>query len=253
MRTTLLLFAVALVACDGKDAAGTDTKKTAQAPAKAAPADAKASGEAAPTATKPSEPAAAKPTEPAATPTEPAAMPTAPTDTTATSATAAASGPVLDHTVKLLDGSDKSLADYRGKALLVVNTASECGFTPQYADLQEVYAKYKDRGLEVLAFPSNDFGAQEPGTPEEIRAFVDKKFNVEFEMFDKVVIKGDEKSPLYKTLTEETAEGIKGDVKWNFTKFLVDPQGHVVQRFESPVSPTDPQVTAAIEKVLPKA
>jgi len=244
MRTTLLLFAVALVACDSKDAAGTDTKKTAQA-APAAPADKKAASEAAPTAAKPSEPTA-MPTKPAAaTPTEP--------EVAVASATAVASGPVLDHTVKLLDGSDKSLADYRGKALLVVNTASECGFTPQYADLQEVYAKYKDRGLEVLAFPSNDFGGQEPGTPEQIRAFVDKKFNVEFEMFDKVVIKGDEKSPLYKTLTEETTDGIKGDVKWNFTKFLVDPEGHVVQRFESPVSPTDPQLTAAIEAVLPKA
>jgi glutathione peroxidase len=246
MRTTLLLLAVALVACDGKDAAGTDTKKTAQA-APAAPAAKQAPGESKPSTAKPAEPSTAT-LEPTAV--EPPAV--APAETAVASA-AVASGPVLDQTVKLLDGTDKSLADYRGKALLVVNTASECGFTPQYADLQEVYAKYKDRGLEVLAFPSNDFGGQEPGTPEQIRAFVDKQYSVEFEMFDKVVIKGDEKSPLYKTLTEQTPDGIKGDVKWNFTKFLVDPQGHVVQRFESPVSPTDPQVTAAIEAVLPKA
>jgi len=247
MRTTLLLLAVALVACDGKDASGTDTKKAAQAtPAK--------------TPAKPDEKAPAAKQDPAAkqaAPGLPAVESTAgpapqgvPVDGD-DEAVAAASGPVLDHTVKLLDGKDKSLAEYRGKALLVVNTASECGFTPQYADLQELYAKYKERGLEVLAFPSNDFGGQEPGTPEEIRKFVDSKFDVEFEMFDKVVIKGDDKSPLYKTLTEETPDGIKGDVQWNFTKFLVDPQGHVVQRFESAVSPTDPEVTAAIEKVLP--
>jgi glutathione peroxidase len=246
MRTTLLLLAVALVACDAKDA-GTDAKKTAEAASKA-PAG-KAAAELASVSVKtpkPGEPlAVTKAAEPVAAAAEPvAAAPDTP---------AAASGPVLEHEVKLLDGTAKSLTDYRGKALLVVNTASECGFTPQYADLQEVYAKYKDRGLEVLAFPSNDFGAQEPGTPEQIRAFVDKQYSVEFEMFDKVVTKGDGQAPLYKTLTEETAEGIKGEVKWNFTKFLVDPQGHVVQRFESAVSPSDPQVTAAIEKVLPKA
>nr|WP_323137353.1 glutathione peroxidase [Paraliomyxa miuraensis] len=160
---------------------------------------------------------------------------------------------MVEHTVKLIDGADKSLADYRGRALLVVNTASECGYTPQYADLQELYAKYKERGLEVLAFPSNDFGGQEPGTPDEIRQFVDSKYHVEFEMFDKVAIKGSDKAPLYKTLTEETAEGIRGEVEWNFTKFLVDPEGRVVGRFESGVSPTSPEVVAAVEAVLPKA
>jgi len=105
----------------------------------------------------------------------------------------------------------------------------------------------------VLAFPSNDFGGQEPGTSEQIREFVDSKYSVEFEMFDKVVIKGDDKTPLYKTLTEATADGIKGEVQWNFTKFLVDPEGRVVQRFDSAVEPTDPSVIAAIERVLPKA
>jgi glutathione peroxidase len=243
MRTTLLLLAVALVACDAKDA-GADAKKTAEA----APKTPAGKPAAEPSGVKPAVPAAdAKPDAPIAD-----AKAAEPIAAAPDALAAAPTGPVLDHEVKLLDGTTKSLADYRGKALLLVNTASECGFTPQYADLQEVYAKYKDRGLEVLAFPSNDFGAQEPGTPEQIREFVDKQYSVEFEMFDKVVTKGDDKAPLYKTLTEETPDGIKGEVKWNFTKFLVDPQGRVVQRFESPVSPSDPQVTAAIEKVLPE-
>jgi glutathione peroxidase len=160
---------------------------------------------------------------------------------------------VLDQKVKLLDGSEKSLADYRGKTLLVVNVASACGYTPQYAELQQLYATYKDKGLEVLAFPSNDFGGQEPGSALDIRTFVDKEFSVEFTMFDKVVTKGEGQAPIYKTLTEETGEGIKGEIKWNFTKFLVDPQGRVIQRFEPPVGPLDPQIVAAIEHVLPGA
>jgi glutathione peroxidase len=159
---------------------------------------------------------------------------------------------VLDHEVAMLDGSKKSLADYRGKAVLVVNTASECGYTPQYGDLQEVYTKYKDRGLEVVAFPSNDFGGQEPGGSEEIRTFVDREYSVEFPMFDKVHAKGPDISPVYKTLAQESGDGIRGEVKWNFTKFLVDPEGKVVARFEPPVRPNDPQVLAEIERVLPK-
>jgi glutathione peroxidase len=224
MRTTLLLLAVALVACDAKDA-GADAKKTAEA----------------------------VPTAPTKTETTVKNDPTPTPSIDVVSTPVEPTGPVLDHEVKLLDGTAKSLADYRGKALLVVNTASECGYTPQYADLQALYAKYADRGFEVLAFPSNDFGAQEPGTPEQIREFVDTQYTVEFEMFDKVAITGEAKVPLYKTLTEETPEGIKGEVKWNFTKFLVDPQGRVVQRFESGVSPQDARVIAAIEQVLPKA
>lgn len=157
----------------------------------------------------------------------------------------------LDHEVKLLDGTHKSLADYRGKTLLVVNVASACGYTPQYAELQQLYATYKDKGLEVLAFPSNDFGGQEPGSALDIRTFVDTEYSVEFTMFDKIVTKGDGQAPIYKTLTEETGDGIKGEIKWNFTKFLVDPQGRVIQRFEPPVRPMDPQLVAAIEHVLP--
>lgn len=220
MRPTLLLLALALVACDAKD-------------------------------TKPD---AAKTAADDETPAAKAAEKDGPSDAAAeTPEVAAGPGMVHEHTVKMLDGSERSLADYQGKALLVVNTASECGYTPQYAGLQEVYGKYKDKGLEVLAFPSNDFGGQEPGTNEQIREFVDSKFSVEFDMFDKVVTKGEGQSPLYQTLTEKTGEGIKGEVKWNFTKFLVDTQGNVIARFEPNVDPMDPSVISAIEAALPKA
>lgn len=159
---------------------------------------------------------------------------------------------VLTHEVKLLDGTVTNLDAYKGKALLVVNTASECGYTPQYEDLQTVYKTYRDRGFEVLAFPSNDYGSQEPGGPEEIRKFVDENYSVEFPVFDKVVVKGPDKAPLFKSLTEQADESMKGEVRWNFTKFLIDPTGKVVGRFEPKIKPTDPEVIEAIERVLPK-
>jgi len=162
-------------------------------------------------------------------------------------------GPVLDHTVKTINGEDKSLADFRGKALLVVNTASQCGYTPQYEGLQELYAKYKARGFEVLAFPSNDFGGQEPGSEDEIAGFVDEKYGVQFPMFAKVAVKGEGKVPLFTTITEQTPEGIKGEVKWNFTKFLVDPSGRVVARYESNIDPMDTDLTTQLEAILPSA
>lgn len=164
-----------------------------------------------------------------------------------------ATGVVVDHTVKDIEGNDVNLADYRGKAMLIVNTASECGYTPQYAGLQKLYADYKDKGLVVIGFPSNDFGAQEPGTPEEISSFVDTEYGIEFPMMDKVVVKGESKADLYKDLTENTPEGISGDVPWNFTKFLVDTDGKVVARFEPAVEPDADELKKAIEKVLPKA
>jgi len=196
----------------------------------------------APAASKP-EPARTEPvkTEPAAP-----AAPAAPAPVAQ-----AATGPVLDHEVETLEGKPQKLSDFRGKAVLLVNVASECGFTPQYAQLQELYGRYKDRGLVVLGFPSNDFGGQEPGDAQQIKEFVTSKFAVDFPMMAKVHAKGPEIAPLYKTLTEETAEGIKGDVKWNFTKFLVDPNGQVVARFESNVDPMSPELVAAVEKHLP--
>lgn len=156
-------------------------------------------------------------------------------------------------TVKSLDGKDVPLANYKGKAVLIVNTASECGYTPQYASLQKLYATYKDKGLEVLAFPSNDFGAQEPGDSDQIRTFVDEKYNVEFAMFEKVHATGPEKAPLYEALTEKTGEGVAGDVRWNFTKFLVDPDGKVVARFESKVDPMSEALVSKVQQVLPKS
>lgn len=164
--------------------------------------------------------------------------------------TSTAPSPVIDHEVETLAGEKIQLSSYRGKALLIVNTASQCGLTPQYAGLQELYSKYKDRGFEILAFPCNDFGAQEPGTADEIKGFCSAKFNVTFPLFAKVQAKAP-KSPLYKTLTEDLPAPLAGEIKWNFTKFLVSPDGKVVARFEPMVEPMSPEVTAQIEKVLP--
>ena len=159
---------------------------------------------------------------------------------------------MIDHQVQTLQGETISLSKYRGSVLLVVNTASECGFTPQYAGLEKVYEKYKDRGLVIVGFPSNDFGQQEPGSAQEIATFCQKNYGVTFPMMAKVHAKGPEIAPLYKSLTQDTPEGIKGEVKWNFTKFLVDKDGKVVARFESKVTPESPEVTGAIEKLLPR-
>jgi len=158
---------------------------------------------------------------------------------------------LIDHEVKRLDGTPAKLSDYRGKALLIVNTASFCGYTQQYADLKRIQDKYSAQGFTVLAFPCNDFGGQEPGSPEEIKRFCNARFDVNFPLFEKVHAKGPNKSPLYKTLTEQTGEGIKGEVRWNFTKFLVNPKGEVVARFEPGDNPDSAQVRKAIEKALP--
>ena len=176
----------------------------------------------------------------------------APADTPAAPA-AAPAGPALDLVVEALDGGTQDLAALRGKAVLIVNTASECGYTPQYAQLQELYGRYKDRGLVVLGFPSNDFGGQEPGDAAAIRGFVASKYAVDFPMMAKVHARGPEIAPLYKILTEETGDGVRGPVQWNFTKFLVDPQGRPVARFEPAVEPLAPEVIAAIEALLPAA
>lgn len=159
---------------------------------------------------------------------------------------------MINHTVRTINGADKALSDYRGQVLLIVNTASECGFTRQYAGLETLYDTYKERGLVVLGFPSNDFGGQEPGTEAEIATFCQVNYGVSFPLFAKVHAKGPEKAPLYKTLTEETPEGIRGEVRWNFTKFLVDTQGQVVARFDSRVEPTSAELTQAVEKLLPR-
>lgn len=161
-----------------------------------------------------------------------------------------ASPMILTTEVKTIDGEIKTLASFGAKALLLVNTASECGYTPQYEGLEKLYEKYKAKGLVVVGFPSNDFGAQEPGTEAQIKEFCKVRYGVTFPLSSKVKTKGEGKAPLYKILTEETPAGIKGDVKWNFTKFLVDAKGTVLARFESKVDPLSPELTQAIEKAL---
>lgn len=158
---------------------------------------------------------------------------------------------VLEHTVKDIDGKDVSLADYKGKVLLVVNVASKCGLTPQYEGLQEVYEKYKDQGLVILGFPANEFGKQEPGTDAQIKEFCVSKYSVTFPMFSKIVVKGDGIHPLYKFLTsKDTNPKFAGEIPWNFTKFLVDREGNVVGRFDPKTTPTSEEVTKAIEAAL---
>ncbi|EMN7730942.1 glutathione peroxidase [Bacillus cereus] len=156
---------------------------------------------------------------------------------------------VYDFSAKTITGEEKLLKDYEGKALLIVNVASKCGFTPQYKGLQEVYDKYKDQGLEILGFPCNQFGGQEPGTEADITSFCELNYGVNFPMFAKVDVKGDKAHPLYTYMTEQ-APGLLGmkAVKWNFTKFLIGKDGKVVGRFAPQTKPVDLEVE--IEKVL---
>ncbi|WP_292978633.1 glutathione peroxidase [Nitrosomonas sp.] len=139
---------------------------------------------------------------------------------------------IYDYGVKTIDGQDKLLGDYKGKVLLIVNTASKCGFTPQYQGLEELYRSYKDRGLVVLAFPCNQFAGQEPGSHDEIRAFCSSLYDVSFPLFAKIEVNGKHTHPLYQYL-KEAKPGVLGTgaIKWNFTKFLVDRSGQVVKRY----------------------
>ena len=155
---------------------------------------------------------------------------------------------VHDFTAKTIDGQDRKLADYKGSALLIVNVASKCGLTPQYEGLEKLHREYAARGLRVLGFPANEFGAQEPGSNDEIKTFCTSSYGVEFDMFGKVVVKGEGIHPLFEFLTKQTK--FAGDIKWNFNKFLVDKNGDVIARFEPQVDPTSQEVRAAIEKNL---
>jgi glutathione peroxidase len=158
---------------------------------------------------------------------------------------------VYEFTMNSIEGSPLPLAKFEGKVMLIVNVASKCGFTPQYEGLEAVYEKYKDQGFVIVGFPANNFMAQEPGTNEEIKTFCSTKYNVKFPLYSKISVKGDDKAPLYQFLTDTTANPkTGGEIKWNFTKFLVDRNGKVIARFESPVKPDSPEVTAAIEKAL---
>ena len=159
---------------------------------------------------------------------------------------------VHDFKVKTIDGKEASLSQYKGKALLIVNTASECGYTPQYAGLEALYEKYRDRGFAVLGFPSNDFGAQEPGSNAEIKKFCELRYKTTFPLFSKIPVKGPDADPLYKYLTALPGKQ-GGTVTWNFNKFLVAPDGKVIEHFDSRVEPMAPELTAKLEAVLPKS
>ncbi len=157
---------------------------------------------------------------------------------------------LYDLSAKLNDGKEKKLSDFKGKVLLIVNTASECGFTPQYQGLQEIYDRYKDRGFEVLGFPCNQFGQQEPGTDKDIQSFCQLNYGVTFPIFAKVDVNGDNAHPVFQFLKSEKG-GLLGDgIKWNFTKFLVDSQGNVVDRYAPQTIPV--RIAGDIEKLLDK-
>ena len=158
---------------------------------------------------------------------------------------------VHEFTMKMLDGKQTPLAGFKGKVMLVVNVASQCGYTYQYEGLQALYAKYKDRGLVLTGFPANDFGGQEPGSDAEIGAFCKSKFGVTFPMFSKISVKGSDQAPLYQFLTDtKTNPKTGGEIQWNFTKFLVDRNGKVIQRFEPAVEPDSKEIEAAVEAAL---
>jgi len=151
----------------------------------------------------------------------------------------------LDFTVKDIDGNDYNLAQLKGKVVLIVNVASRCGFTPQYTGLEKLYEANKDKGFVIVGFPANNFKSQEPGTNEEIKAFCTGKYKVTFPMMSKISVKGEDKHPLYQILTTD-----KGEVTWNFNKFLIGRDGKLIEHFDSKVKPDDARLSGAIEKAL---
>jgi glutathione peroxidase len=157
---------------------------------------------------------------------------------------------IYNFTLPSIEGQPMPLADFKGKVVLMVNVASQCGYTPQYTALEALYEKYKDRGFVIVGFPANNFGAQEPGTNVEIKTFCSRKYSVTFPLYAKVSVKGSDQTPLYQYLTEKTGPSIKGEIKWNFTKFLVDRNGHVVRRFEPAVTPDSKEVVDSVEQLL---
>lgn len=173
--------------------------------------------------------------------------------TTAAPATAAAPAKTMsiyDFKLPNLEGKEVDLAKYKGKVVLVVNTASKCGYTPQYKGLQALSDKYAAEGLEVVGFPANNFGGQEPGTDAEIGEFCEKNFGVKFDMFSKVSVKGDDQAPIFHYLTEEANPELKGGIDWNFEKFLISRDGKLVARYKSKVTPDSEELTKAVEAQL---
>lgn len=157
-------------------------------------------------------------------------------------------GKLYAFSVNTIEGEIKSLEEYKGKVLMIVNVASKCGYTPQYEGLEEIFKKYKDRGFMILGFPANNFLRQEPGTDEEIKSFCSLTYGVTFDMFSKISVKGKDQHPLYSYLTNESS--VSGPVKWNFQKYLVDRKGNVVARFTPATDPTDSTLIAALESLL---
>lgn len=155
---------------------------------------------------------------------------------------------IYDFKVIDAQGQEKAMSEYEGHVLLIVNVASACGYTPQYEGLEKIYQQYKGQGFHVVAFPCNDFGAQEPGTIEEIQQFCTSHYHVTFDLMNKIHILGDESHPLYSWLTAEANP--TGDVNWNFEKFLISRNGGIIGRFPSKVKPDDPELTDAIEQAL---
>ncbi|GMV48816.1 glutathione peroxidase [Nitrospirales bacterium NOB] len=155
---------------------------------------------------------------------------------------------IYDFTLSDIDGKPVSLSQFKGKVLMLVNTASFCGNTPQYADLEKMYETYKDQGFEILAFPANNFGQQEPGTNEEIKGFCLTKYSVAFPLFSKISVKGSDKHPLYRYLTEQSP--FPGEVEWNFQKYLVDRSGNVVARYHHGTKPLAQQVVKDVERFI---
>jgi glutathione peroxidase len=178
----------------------------------------------------------------------PSQSPTASTSMTTSAPETTTAGTVYDYSVKTIDGKDVQLSQFKGKKLLIVNVASECGYTPQYKELEELHKKHGDK-VTVLGFPANNFGGQEPGTNEQIATFCEKNFGVTFPMFEKVSVKGDDTAPLYEFLADKTKNGAISDAPtWNFCKYLVDEQGHVVGFYPSKVKPMSDELLAAILK-----
>lgn len=159
---------------------------------------------------------------------------------------------LYDYPIHTLDGEETSLGAYKGKAVLAVNVASKCGLTPQYEGLEQLQETYADRGFTVLGFPCNQFGEQEPGSPEEIQTFCSTTYGVTFPLTEKIDVNGEHRHPIYQELTKKAdAEGNSGDIRWNFEKFLISPTGDVVARFAPLVTPEDPALVSAIESELP--
>lgn len=159
---------------------------------------------------------------------------------------------IYDHSIASLQGENGSMAAYKGQALLIVNVASKCGLTPQYEGLERLHERYKDRGFSVIGFPCNQFGGQEPGTPDEIASFCSTKYDVTFPLTEKIDVNGPDRHPIYEDLIQaDDSEGKAGDIAWNFEKFLINPDGKVAGRFRPMTDPEDPEFIAAIERILP--